>query len=113
MLEMGDHGDYTGLRVHSFPDPWFVIEHARRSVFVAELAAEVGKGHPLYGVRAIPVAQCGGCDRIVFSMEAPPSARWAVVHLTWSRRTEPLPWPTTVVFDDVPPLRQALEGHEH
>ena len=110
---MAEQGEDAGLRACSFPDPWFVIDDARRSVFVAELRHEVAEGHPLHGMKAVAVAQCGGCDRIVFSLDGPSTTTWPLVHLTGSKRPEPMPWPTTVTFDDVPALREALERHEH
>ncbi len=111
--QMEDHADDAGPPLRPLPEPWFAIEDARRPGFVTELNLEAAEGHPLYGVRAVAVARCEGCDRVVFRVEAPPMTRWALVHLTWSRGTEPPPWPTTVTFDDAPPLLEALGRHQH
>lgn len=64
----------------------------------AELAAEVGREHPLYGRDMQAVAVRQDCDDVLFvSVDEPQVV--AVVHLTWSGRSEREPrWPETTLF---------------
>ncbi|GAB3828369.1 hypothetical protein ACFPIJ_46110 [Dactylosporangium cerinum] len=77
---------------------------------MAELVAELPPGHPLHGHEFIPTIRCDGCDAVVFSVETGPP--WFVlVHLTWSRTAERVPWP---MFRPLPvPFTAVLAGHDH
>lgn len=63
-----------------------------------ELAAEVGRDHPLYGRDMRAVAVRHDCDDVLFvSVDEPQVV--AVVHLTWSGRPEREPrLPETMFF---------------
>ena len=65
----------------------------------AELHKEVGAEHPLYRRQATALAVAQDRDDVLFLIEGPISPRYAVVHLTWSQRREPHPWPETRFFD--------------
>src|SRR5260370_21720526 len=67
--------------------PW--IPPSSPDGLVRELQREVGPGHPLFSksVKALAVAQ--DRDDVLFEIEDGPILRYAVVHLTWSSKTEP------------------------
>ena len=90
------------------PEPWLVLSDDLRPSFETELAKEVTEGHPLSTELVTPVAKCGHCDSVVFSVERQP-LEWALVHLTWSGRPESPPWPTTSLH---PTLRAAVGAHD-
>ena len=56
-----------------------------------ELKLEVGSGHPLYSksIRALAVAR--DRDDVLFEIGEGVGIQWAVVHLTWSGKTESSP----------------------
>jgi hypothetical protein len=70
-----------------------------------ELQRELVPGHPLYGIAVEPVARRVSKDDVLFSLA---DGRWGIVHLTWRRAREVLPFPTTDLFDSVGGLNHAL-----
>ena len=70
-----------------------VVSGELKSGLERELVAEAPPDHRLHGQRAIATAKCGGCDDVIFQLDH----GWALVHLTWARRAEQLPWPTTFI----------------
>jgi hypothetical protein len=72
------------------PDGWTACTDG--SPFEIELARELSKGHPLYGVTLRAVARRGDRDDVLFRT---PANGFVVVHLTW-RRAERPPWPNIV-----------------
>ena len=66
-----------------------------------ELQREVASQHVLHArsIRAIAVAR--DRDDVLFAVEDADSVRYAVVHLTWSHKPEPHPWPRTTFFDSL------------
>ena len=81
-------------------DPWWHVAAERPDLATAyerELRAEVGVGHPLFGIAVAAVGKHDGSDGVLFRV-LDGSERLAVVHLTWSRRPEPPPWPATEFF---------------
>ena len=66
-----------------------------------ELKRELAPDHPVYGksVRALAVAR--DRDDVLFRIGATSPFQYAVIHLTWSHKTEPAPWPNTKVFDSL------------
>jgi hypothetical protein len=88
------------------PEGWFGIddpEHCR--IFAEELASEMGVGHVLEGVSAIPIARADGSDDYLFQLE---DGRVAWVHLTFANRPERPPWPGTQVFESLAAWRKAV-----
>ena len=80
--------------------PWHPVgsEDERRGL-LDELQRELPPGHALAGIRVTPIGRRQDCDDVLFSLE---DGRVAVVHLTWSRKTEPAAeYPWTVVFDSL------------
>ena len=65
----------------------------------AELRREAGPGHPLYDAEATALAVARDRDDVLFRVGGVGSIRYAVVHLTGSRRTEPHPFPRSQFFD--------------
>src|SRR5438045_2550616 len=77
--------------------PWQPVEgaDARRSL-IAEFQRELPAGHVLSGARVTPIGRRQDCDDVLFALD---DGRVAIVHLTWSGKTEPVsdhPW--TVLF---------------
>lgn len=71
-----------------FPDVW---DH--------ELRLEIAPGHPLYGKSARALAAAQDHDDVLFELS---DARYAVVHLTSSRRAAPHPaFPETQFFQSL------------
>ena len=76
--------------------PWRAV--AAGNGLAAELAREVGPGHPLAGVAAVAVGLHIACDDVLFALP-PPYPPLAVVHLVWSGRQESDPhWPGTLFY---------------
>jgi hypothetical protein len=81
-------------------EPWFPINDLQTSIALeSELHKEIGKGHTLFrrGVKTIGRRR----DRDEFLFVFNPLAQLALVHLTFTSRTEPLPFPTTIIYKDI------------
>jgi hypothetical protein len=80
-----------------FLEPWCAVG-ANSARLEAELRAELGPKHALYGRRMRAVAQRQDCDDVLFVSIDEPSLV-AVVHLTYANRPEIDPlWPETHLF---------------
>ena len=87
-----------GLRNLQWLDPWYPVSLPG---IEAELENEVGPAHPLFGRKAVCVGRRDDRDDVLFFLpsNSPPLA---VVHLTWSRRTEENPvWPHTTFYSSL------------
>lgn len=95
--------------------PWVSLQGWRnwrlRRRITAECRRELASGHELHGRVKTAVARCSACDDVVFRLRG--DAGFAQVHLTWSRREEPPPWPRTVVLPSFLALESAMDHHEH
>jgi hypothetical protein len=60
-----------------------------------ELLREVAPGHSLYERRCIAIAKREATDDVLFAVGA---EEVAVVHLTWTQKPEPPPWPSTTFY---------------
>ncbi|MBF9127988.1 hypothetical protein I0C86_03100 [Plantactinospora sp. S1510] len=60
-----------------------------------ELLRELSPGHALYGVAFTVVGRSDARDDVLLRF----GGRWALVHLTWSGKSEVAPWPTCTTFD--------------
>lgn len=89
------------------PEPWFVLPSDLRADFESELHKEVREGHVLWRRRTVAVAKCEHCDAVAFSVEGS-YVQWALVHLTWTRRLERMPWPGTSLHAT---LAEAVAAH--
>ncbi|GGB15645.1 hypothetical protein GCM10011492_01660 [Flexivirga endophytica] len=69
-------------------------DRKRASAFEQELVREVSAGHPLHGRSWTVIALAFAQDEVVVESDD----EVALVHLTWRRGPEPLPWPSTEFF---------------
>ena len=80
-------------------EPWISLPNDG-SPLVAELRREVRSDHVLYGIETEAVAMRCYCDDVLFRINGRPE-QYAVVHLTWSGKTDPNKgWPATDLFRD-------------
>jgi hypothetical protein len=97
---------------HPFPDPWWDLrtgdaaERGSRETIRAELVRELTAGHPLHGHTLTVQARCQACDDVAVQLA---DGAWALVHLTWSGKTETPPWPRTTFYDTVDALQHDLD----
>ncbi|UPT61490.1 MAG: hypothetical protein M0D54_13795 [Hyphomonadaceae bacterium JAD_PAG50586_4] len=90
-----------------WPRGWFAIEDPEhKRVFAEELDSEVGFGHPLKDVTAVPIARADGRDDYLFQLS---NDRVAEVHLTFANRPERPPWPVAAVFENLAAWRKTIE----
>ena len=66
-----------------------------------ELQRELPPGHELYGKPVTALAVARDRDDILFAVAESGVTKYAVVHLTWSRKEERLPCPHTRLFDSL------------
>jgi hypothetical protein len=60
-----------------------------------ELQREAAPEHALHGKSAAALAVARDRDDVLFAVAKADSLRYAIVHMTWSGKTEPCPWPAT------------------
>jgi hypothetical protein len=90
--------------------PWEPIGGPRDAeVLSRELARECPKGHVLYGRAATFLARRQDCDDFLVRLEG---GRMAVVHLTWSRETDPY-WPGTTLYESMAEWRDRVMIPDH
>ena len=86
------------LKILEWLPPWQPTD----ADLAVELAREVGRGHPLFGRRAVAVGRRVDCDDVLFWLPDGPAAL-AVVHLTWTgKRERSAEWPSTHLYISVP-----------
>lgn len=83
----------------SLVNPWEAVPEEHRAGFETELAAELGRGHPLHGRPACAIARRNDCDDVLFRMDAP--RELVVVHLTYTARPEEAPWPSARAYSSL------------
>jgi hypothetical protein len=79
--------------------PW--IEPHSPDGLELELQREVAPEHVLPGKSATALAVARDRDDVLFAVNEADSLRYAVVHLTWSGKTAPCPWPATTFFESL------------
>ena len=87
-------------RHYEFLEPWWSTDEQDahfRQTFLAQLTTEVGPGHVMYGLPVRMVGRDGGSDDTLFEI-LDGSGRFALVHLTWAKGQERLPWPSTAIY---------------
>lgn len=72
------------------PAGWIEIDPIEQERFEDEYAAEIAKGHPLYGVPVRAIARRTDRDDVLFNVLRH-LCDYVVVRLTWSRREEQPP----------------------
>jgi len=83
-------------------DPWWSTEGMDphfHETFQRQLELEVPPGHPLFGVKVELIGRGSGDDALFKLLDG--TGRVAVVHLTWSKGQERLPWPRTTIYQDM------------
>ena len=94
----------TELRTLEWLPPW----QPTQSELAADLAREVGPGHPLFGRPAVAVGRRADRDDVLFWLPAGPTPL-AVVHLTWGgRRERSTAWPAVEWYSSVAEWRERM-----
>ena len=86
----------------AFLEPWHPCDDPR---FETELRREVCEKHVLFGVDAKIVARRQDLDDFLFAL---PDGRYANVHLTWSRDSDPI-WPNTEIYDSIEQMQSEVQ----
>ena len=109
-------GDMVGYIHHQWPlpdeppsstnfewlSPWWSTasqDDEFHATFKRELESELCSDHLLYGIDTRLIARGNGDDALFELLDG--SGRLAVVHLTWARHPEPLPWPGTEIYNSL------------
>ena len=82
---------------YSFAAPWQAVHPEHVVGLTTELQRELPSGHVLAGLVAVPIGHRSDRDDVLFRLGDSPH-RFATVHLTFARETNPK-WPSTVIFD--------------
>jgi hypothetical protein len=89
-------------------EPW---HEDRNPAFAQELRRETCQGHVLHGLPVSPLACRQDCDDVLFAIEDG-TGRVAVVHLTYSKETNPF-WPNAELFPSLEAwLTVMMSDHE-
>lgn len=96
-------------------EPWWPTagqgEEFQRT-FQRQLELELSPGHELYGVPVKLIGRHGGCDDALFEL-LDGSGRVAVVHLTWAKSRQRLPWPLSTIYDSLEAWAKERMRPEH
>jgi hypothetical protein len=87
----------------SFSEPWHACDD---QWFEEELRREVCERHVLFGINAKIIARRQDCDNFLFAL---PDGRFADVHLTWSKESDPT-WPDTRIYDSAEQMRATIQS---
>jgi len=104
-----------GLLSVEWLEPWWHVAVERPELAAAyerELAAELGAGHQLSGIRLAAIGKHDGSDDVLFQV-LDGSGQVAVVHLTWARHPEPPPWPGFKFFRSLEAFAEQRMRPEH
>ncbi|MCI5078476.1 hypothetical protein [Oricola sp.] len=85
-------------------DGWVAIDARAAAVFSAALAEQLPPGHHIAGTRWRAVGRVGGQDDVLFAAH---DGRFAAVHLTWQKETDPR-WPRAGLFASLDAARDAI-----
>jgi hypothetical protein len=87
--------------IMSWLDPWVPVGLGAEKELVRELEKEVGANHILFERKCLPLARRIDRDEYLFQVQDSVGLH-AVVHLTWSGKTESDdPFPKTVLFQSI------------
>jgi hypothetical protein len=86
----------------TFSEPWHACDGTRLK---DELRREVCQKHVLHGIDAKIIARRQDCDQFLFELD---DGRFAEVHLTWSKETDPA-WPDTRIYDSAEQAWAAIQ----
>jgi hypothetical protein len=89
---------------------WERLSSERAATFDQEAAVEIGPEHELYDTPMSAVSTCPGCDDALFRLQ---DGGFAIVHLTWSRKQEPNPWPRSQLLGGFIATELVIDQHAH
>ncbi len=87
-------------RHYEFLEPWWSTDKKGadfREAFLNQLKTEVCPDHVMYGLPVRMIGRDGGSDDTLFEI-LDGTGRFALVHLTWAKVQECLPWPGTAIY---------------
>lgn len=94
-------------------EPWYPVEDGEDTgYFVAELQRELSAAHPLYGVPVGLLSRRDDREDFLFGLQDG-SNRVAVVHLTFRRSEEPLPFPLTRLYENLDEWKRLCMNEDH
>jgi hypothetical protein len=80
----------------AWPEGWEPLHYDEIPKFTRELRRELCADHILYKVPACALGRRRDADDFLFQIESL-SGRFAIVHLTWQKETDPK-WPNTSLY---------------
>ena len=83
-------------------EPWrstAPLDSRYHANLVKQLTLEVAPGHQMYELPVKLIGKGNGDDALFEVLDG--SNRVAVVHLTWSKTREKLPWPRTEIYENI------------
>ena len=82
---------------------WMPLGAKSVRLLTRQLKREIPKKeHALSGVKFVIIAKNAAHDDVLLSL--PEQDKWAVCHMTWSKRRETPPWPATRVAESLADL---------
>lgn len=90
------------------PEPWWRPDEPAREALLQELLTELSPGHALHRLPVDVQSRCGGCDEVLISVV---DGSFALVHLTWSGRQEPPPYPRITMRGPYPDTERGQQLH--
>jgi hypothetical protein len=93
-----------------FLNPWAPLPSNRAAAFEAEIQRELSPEHPLHGITLSAIAHSQRADDALFRLD---DDRVVGVHLTWSGKTEPPPWPTHNIYPSLDAWREHVMVPDH
>ena len=106
-------GQYRALKAWNHlhaREPWVVPDAEISTHLLKEALTEIDRGHALANRGLSTRLRCVGCDDVVFQVDG---RGYAVIHLTWSGKSERAPWPNSQAFAAEADLTSFLNQHEH
>lgn len=95
-------------------EPWCSTEQLDSRFhenFIRQLELEVPLGHDMYGLPVRLIGRGDGDDSLFEILDG--SNRVAVVHLTWSKGQERLPWPSAEIYKSIDAFTRERMLPEH
>jgi hypothetical protein len=92
-----------------FPEPWWESDDADRELLRGEVLREVAEaGHALSGRTFEVIARCAACDEVLPRLD---DGSHALVHPTWSGKSESPPRPRTTLTGGYLATESAVVAH--
>ena len=81
-----------------FVEPWVAVG-SEKELFEEELSLELSPDNVLSGFKVQAIGRRVDCDDVLFEVrDVKVDFKLALVHLTWSGKAEPSPWPIITLF---------------